>query len=81
MRKCRNANKAEALRGGSWDNNPRNMRVSNRNRNEPGNRNNIIGLRCVGDTGNACPTVRPHQTSRLILRIDYGQTGFERRGL
>ena len=25
--------------------------------------------------------LRPHQTSRLLLRIDYGQTGFERRGL
>ena len=25
--------------------------------------------------------LRPHQTSRLLLRIDDGQTGFERRGL
>jgi hypothetical protein len=51
-----NGNKAETLRGGSWNNNPRNVRVSNRNRNEPGNRNNNIGFRCVGDAGNACQT-------------------------
>jgi len=37
------------LRGGSWNNNPRNVRVSNRNRNSPGERNNNIGFRCVGD--------------------------------
>ena len=34
-----------------------------------------------GDAGNAYPTVRPHQTSHLLLRIDYVQTRFERRGL
>jgi len=39
------------LRGGSWNNNPRNVRVSNRNRNEPENRNNNIGFRCAGDAG------------------------------
>src|SRR5450755_4327632 len=37
------------LRGGSWNNNPRNVRVSNRNRNEPTNRNNNNGFRCAGD--------------------------------
>src|SRR5438309_11168617 len=36
------------VRGGSWNNNPRNVRVSNRNRNEPTNRNNNIGFRCGG---------------------------------
>jgi hypothetical protein len=30
--------------------------VSNRNMDEPGNRNNNIGLRCAGDAGNACQT-------------------------
>ena len=29
----------------------------------------------------ARPDRRPHQTSRLLLRIDYGQARFERRGL
>ena len=33
------------LRGGSWNNNPRNVRVSNRNRNDPANRNDNNGLR------------------------------------
>ena len=33
------------LRGGSWNNNPRNLRVSNRNRNDVANRNNNIGFR------------------------------------
>ncbi|WP_330911085.1 SUMF1/EgtB/PvdO family nonheme iron enzyme [Nostoc sp. UHCC 0870] len=35
------------LRGGSWNNNPRNCRCAYRNRNEPDNRNNNIGLRVV----------------------------------
>ena len=36
------------LRGGGWNNNPTNVRVSNRNRNEPTNRNHNIGFRCAG---------------------------------
>ena len=36
------------MRGGSWNNNPQNVRVSDRNRNEPTNRNNNIGFRCAG---------------------------------
>ncbi|NCG22388.1 MAG: SUMF1/EgtB/PvdO family nonheme iron enzyme [Rhodobacterales bacterium] len=32
-------------RGGSWNNNPRNTRVANRNRNTPSNRNNNVGFR------------------------------------
>ncbi|MFZ1415768.1 MAG: reverse transcriptase domain-containing protein [Defluviicoccus sp.] len=32
-------------RGGSWNNNPRNLRSANRNRNEPDNRNNTLGFR------------------------------------
>jgi len=35
------------LRGGSWNNNENNLRSANRNRNEPDNRNNNIGFRCV----------------------------------
>jgi hypothetical protein len=37
------------VRGGSWNNNTRNVRASNRNRNEPAKRNNNLGFRCVGD--------------------------------
>ena len=35
------------VRGGSWNNNPQNCRVANRNRNNPDNRNNNIGFRLV----------------------------------
>ncbi|MGE0823444.1 MAG: SUMF1/EgtB/PvdO family nonheme iron enzyme [Candidatus Binatia bacterium] len=35
------------VRGGSWNNEARNVRVANRNRNEPGNRNDNIGFRCA----------------------------------
>jgi hypothetical protein len=34
-------------RGGSWNNNPPNLRASNRNRNEPGRRNDNNGFRCA----------------------------------
>jgi hypothetical protein len=34
-----------ALRGGSWNNKPRNVRAANRNNKTPDNRNNNIGLR------------------------------------
>jgi Sulfatase-modifying factor enzyme 1 len=33
------------MRGGSWNNNAENCRVSNRNNNNPDNRNNNIGFR------------------------------------
>ncbi len=33
------------LRGGAFNNQPRNLRSANRNRNQPGNRNNNIGFR------------------------------------
>jgi hypothetical protein len=32
-------------RGGNWNNDARNCRSANRNNNEPGNRNNNLGLR------------------------------------
>jgi formylglycine-generating enzyme required for sulfatase activity len=35
------------MRGGSWNNNPRNCRSANRNRNEPDDNNNNVGLRVV----------------------------------
>jgi len=42
-------------RGGSWNNNPRNARVANRNRNTPDNRNNNLGLRLVSTVRPATP--------------------------
>jgi hypothetical protein len=36
---------ARVNRGGSWNNNPRNVRAANRNRNTPDNRNNNLGFR------------------------------------
>ncbi|MGC9950644.1 MAG: SUMF1/EgtB/PvdO family nonheme iron enzyme [Bryobacteraceae bacterium] len=37
------------LRGGSFNNDTRNLRAANGNRNAPDNRNNNIGFRCVRD--------------------------------
>jgi Sulfatase-modifying factor enzyme 1 len=37
-------------RGGSWNNNPQNCRVANRNNNSPGNSNNNLGFR-LANTG------------------------------
>ena len=34
-------------RGGSWNNNADNVRISNRNNNNPDNRNNNLGFRVV----------------------------------
>jgi len=47
--------KARVLRGGSWNNNARNTRAANRNRNQPGNRNNNIGVRVVLGVGASTP--------------------------
>ena len=33
------------VRGGSWNNNPQNLRSANRNRNDTSNRNNNLGFR------------------------------------
>jgi hypothetical protein len=38
---------AQLLRGGSWNNNPRNCRSAYRNHNQPDNANNNVGLRVV----------------------------------
>jgi len=49
-------------RGGSWNNNPRNVRASNRNNDTPDNRNSNIGLRVA---------VRPDGGTRRV----YGRGG------
>jgi len=46
------------LRGGSWNNEARNLRASVRNRNTPDNANNNIGLRL------ASPPARPGAGAR-----------------
>ncbi len=38
---------SRVLRGGAYWNEARNLRSANRNRNEPENRNDDIGVRCV----------------------------------
>jgi len=53
------------LRGGSWNNNDNNCRLTNRNRNNPDNRNNNIGFRCVQDLA---LKLRPDLRCRTILQ-------------
>ena len=61
------------LRGGCWNNNDRaNLLSSNRNHNQPGNRNNNNGFRCVLVVSGgkalepAVRSVRPRQQSAWI---------------
>ncbi len=43
---------ARVVRGGSWNNNARNLRAANRNANEPGNANDNLGFRlCRAQAG------------------------------
>ncbi|RQW11499.1 hypothetical protein EH222_00285 [candidate division KSB1 bacterium] len=44
---CGQDKKAAVLRGGSWNNEARNLRCANRNRNNPDNRNDNSGFRLV----------------------------------
>ena len=44
---CRPRGSNRVNRGGNWNNNAQNCRVSNRNNNNPDNRNNNIGFRLV----------------------------------
>ncbi|MFN7465477.1 MAG: SUMF1/EgtB/PvdO family nonheme iron enzyme [Pseudanabaena sp.] len=43
------------LRGGSWNNNPRNCRSAYRNNNRPDDRNNNIGFRVVSCVASTLP--------------------------
>ncbi len=57
------------LRGGSWNNNPDNVRLSARNNNNPDNRNNNIGFRvlCSSHIG-ICSDTRIANRLRLVGR-------------
>ena len=57
------------LRGGSWNNNPENARSSNRNRNNPDNRNNNIGFRVL------CSSHIPQHHQLPTGPAHYGQPG------
>ena len=59
------------LRGGSWNNNPRNLRVSNRNNNTPDNRNDNNGFRCAR-TGRA-GAVRPGPAGTAGITVPPGE--------
>ena len=50
---------AQLLRGGSWNNNPRNCRSAYRNHNQPDNANNNVGFRVV------CLPQHPSQSEPL----------------
>jgi hypothetical protein len=45
--KCELDGSQQAIRGGSWNNDPRNVRSANRNHNHRDNRNQNLGLRLV----------------------------------
>jgi hypothetical protein len=68
----------EALRGGSWNNNQRNARVSYRNNNHPDNFNNNIGFRVVvapdfQPVGKAVALRRPAGRKRKTARSGPGR--------
>lgn len=44
---CQTPGTYRVLRGGAWNTNPDNVRVAQRNRNVPDNRNDNAGFRCV----------------------------------
>ncbi|MDZ4762814.1 MAG: hypothetical protein SGJ21_17275 [Alphaproteobacteria bacterium] len=48
------------IRGGSWNNNPQNLRSAQRNRNTPDNRNNNLGFRVAS----TLISPEPHRPAR-----------------
>jgi hypothetical protein len=66
--KCELDGSQKALRGGSWNNDPRNVRSANRNHNHRDNRNQNLGLRLVlSFMGNI--SVRGHSLPREPKRL------------
>ncbi|MDH7487098.1 MAG: SUMF1/EgtB/PvdO family nonheme iron enzyme [Anaerolineae bacterium] len=58
------------VRGGSWNNNERNVRAANRDRNDPDNRNNNVGFRCVSQNS----TCSLHRWGVAIPGLDAGRS-------
>jgi hypothetical protein len=79
---------SRVLRGGSWNNNPQNLRSANRNRNTPTNRNNNNGFRVAStliagaaaftDAAGA-PRVRPEPAMMSGRRSGCGAVLLRRR--
>lgn len=70
-------------RGGSWNNNARNCRSANRNRNDPGNRNNNLGFRVLAAAQQdqaERPPVEPDGIPPLALLAATGQIRKAGRG-
>ena len=75
---------SRVVRGGSWNNNPQNLRSANRNRNTPDNRNNNQGFRLASTlTGRVArftdltsvPDVRPEPSMMSGRRSGSGAIG------
>jgi len=61
------------LRGGAWNNQPHNLSCAIRNRNEPDNRNNNIGLRCAKTPlGNVPKDKEPSQALGFLKPAAHG---------
>jgi len=65
------------VRGGSWNNNPTNVRAAIRNHNPTDNRNNNVGVRVVWSHGfqRGSPTAARHH-ARILRRPRLAQRGF-----
>ena len=67
------------LRGGSWNNNPQNLRAARRNRNNTKNRNNNVGFRVASTTAARAARITVlagvHGSSRAVLMIMAGASG------
>jgi hypothetical protein len=64
----------KVLRGGSWNNNANNVRTSNRNRNNPTNRNNNVGFRCA-NTSMRVAEMPQWQTATVARAIGWQRLG------
>jgi len=56
-------------RGGSWNNNARNVRVANRNNNNPDNRNNNLGFRLSSTNLHEFFVVQGWRDQKIFVQI------------